>query len=32
MQLEIEREALQKETDKASAERLQRIERELAGI
>jgi ATP-dependent Clp protease ATP-binding subunit ClpB len=32
MQLEIEREALKKETDKASAERLQRLERELADL
>jgi ATP-dependent Clp protease ATP-binding subunit ClpB len=32
MQLEIEREALRKETDKASVERLQRLERELADL
>jgi ATP-dependent Clp protease ATP-binding subunit ClpB len=32
MQLEIEREALRKETDAASAERLDRLERELAGL
>jgi ATP-dependent Clp protease ATP-binding subunit ClpB len=32
MQLEIEREALRKETDKASQERLQRLERELADL
>jgi ATP-dependent Clp protease ATP-binding subunit ClpB len=32
MQLEIEREALRKESDKASAERLQRLERELADL
>jgi ATP-dependent Clp protease ATP-binding subunit ClpB len=32
MQLEIEREALRKETDKASQERLQKIEKELADL
>jgi len=32
MQLEIERQALQKEKDKASKERLQRIEKELADL
>ena len=32
MQLEIEREALKKETDDASAERLKAIEKELAGL
>ncbi|HUP49680.1 MAG TPA: AAA family ATPase, partial [Thermoanaerobaculia bacterium] len=32
MQLEIEREALRKETDKASQERLQKLERELADL
>jgi ATP-dependent Clp protease ATP-binding subunit ClpB len=32
MQLEIEREALRKETDKASKERLERLERELANL
>jgi ATP-dependent Clp protease ATP-binding subunit ClpB len=32
MQLEIERQALQKEKDKASAERLQKIETELANL
>ena len=32
MQLEIEREALKKETDKASKERLQRLEKELADL
>jgi ATP-dependent Clp protease ATP-binding subunit ClpB len=32
MQLEIEREALRKETDKASGERLQRLEKELADL
>src|SRR5881398_3513566 len=32
MQLEIEREALRKEKDKASAERLERLERELANL
>jgi ATP-dependent Clp protease ATP-binding subunit ClpB len=32
MQLEIEREALKKETDKASAERLAKLERELAEL
>ncbi len=32
MQLEIEREALRKETDKASAERLQKLEKELADL
>ncbi len=32
MQLEIERQALQKEKDKASAERLQKIEGELANL
>jgi ATP-dependent Clp protease ATP-binding subunit ClpB len=32
MQLEIEREALRKETDPASKERLERIERELADL
>jgi ATP-dependent Clp protease ATP-binding subunit ClpB len=32
MQLEIEREALRKETDKASQERLQRLEKELADL
>ena len=32
MQLEIEREALRKETDKASVERLARLERELANL
>jgi ATP-dependent Clp protease ATP-binding subunit ClpB len=32
MQLEIEREALRKETDKASQERLQKLEKELAGL
>jgi ATP-dependent Clp protease ATP-binding subunit ClpB len=32
MQLEIEREALKKETDPASRERLQRLEKELAGL
>jgi len=32
MQLEIEREALRKETDKASRERLQKLERELADL
>jgi ATP-dependent Clp protease ATP-binding subunit ClpB len=32
MQLEIEREALRKETDKASKERLQRLEKELADL
>ena len=31
-QLEIEREALKKESDKASAERLERVERELADL
>jgi ATP-dependent Clp protease ATP-binding subunit ClpB len=32
MQLEIEREALKKETDKASGERLQKLEKELADL
>ncbi len=32
MQLEIEREALRKETDQASAERLEALERELASL
>ncbi|MSQ23531.1 MAG: ATP-dependent chaperone ClpB [Chloroflexi bacterium] len=32
MQLEIEREALRKETDKASQERLQKLERELGDL
>ncbi len=32
MQLEIEREALRKESDKASRERLERLERELADL
>jgi ATP-dependent Clp protease ATP-binding subunit ClpB len=32
MQLEIERQALQKEKDKASQERLQKLERELANL
>src|SRR5262249_43150030 len=32
MQLEIEREALRKETDKASVERLSKLERELADL
>ncbi len=32
MQLEIEREALRKETDKASADRLARLEKELANL
>ncbi|MBE6442167.1 MAG: ATP-dependent chaperone ClpB [Desulfovibrio desulfuricans] len=32
MQLEIEREALRRETDEASAERLQKLEKELAGL
>ncbi len=32
MQLEIEREALRKETDKASRERLERLEKELADL
>ena len=32
MQLEIEREALKKETDRASRERLQRLEKELADL
>ncbi len=32
MQLEIEREALRKETDKASKERLEKLERELADL
>ena len=32
MQLEIEREALRKETDKASVERLDRLEKELADL
>jgi ATP-dependent Clp protease ATP-binding subunit ClpB len=32
MQLEIEREALRKETDKASKERLQKLEKELADL
>jgi ATP-dependent Clp protease ATP-binding subunit ClpB len=32
MQLQIEREALRKETDKASAERLQKLEKELADL
>ena len=32
MQLEIEREALRKETDKASRERLEKLERELANL
>jgi ATP-dependent Clp protease ATP-binding subunit ClpB len=32
MQLEIEREALRKETDKASGERLQKLEKELADL
>jgi ATP-dependent Clp protease ATP-binding subunit ClpB len=32
MQLEIEREALRKETDRASRERLERLERELAEL
>ena len=32
MQLEIEREALRKETDKASMERLQKLEKELADL
>jgi ATP-dependent Clp protease ATP-binding subunit ClpB len=32
MQLEIEREALRKETDAASRERLERLDRELAGL
>ncbi len=32
MQLEIEREALRKETDKASRERLEKLERELADL
>ena len=32
MQLEIEREALRKEKDKASKERLQKLEKELADL
>ena len=32
MQLEIEREALRKESDKASKERLEKLERELADL
>jgi len=32
MQLEIEREALKKETDPASVERLEKLEKELAGL
>ena len=32
MQLEIEREALRKETDKASIDRLSKLERELADL
>src|SRR5208337_1912586 len=32
MQLEIEREALKRETDAASKERLERLEKELAGV
>jgi ATP-dependent Clp protease ATP-binding subunit ClpB len=32
MQLEIEREALRRETDRASSERLNRLENELAGL
>src|SRR5205823_13550140 len=32
MQLEIEREALRKETDKASRERLERLEKDLADL
>src|SRR6185437_5950911 len=32
MQLEIEREALRKESDKASRERLGKLEQELAGL
>ena len=32
MQLEIEREALRKETDKASVERLGKLEKELADL
>src|SRR5213595_2819131 len=32
MQLEIEREALRKETDKASRERLERLDKELADL
>jgi ATP-dependent Clp protease ATP-binding subunit ClpB len=32
MQLEIEREALRKETDKASVERLAKLDKELAGL
>ena len=32
IQLEIEREALKKETDKASKERLERLEKELANF
>jgi ATP-dependent Clp protease ATP-binding subunit ClpB len=32
MQLEIEREALRKETDKASGERLAKLDRELSGL
>ena len=32
MQLEIEREALRRETDQASGERLERLENELAGL
>ncbi len=31
-QLEIERQALKRETDKASMERLQKLERELANL
>ena len=32
MQLEIEREALRKENDKASSERLEKLEKELADL
>ncbi|CAN5401383.1 ATP-dependent chaperone ClpB [soil metagenome] len=32
MQMQIEREALRKETDKASKDRLERLEKELAGL
>jgi ATP-dependent Clp protease ATP-binding subunit ClpB len=32
MQMQIEREALRKETDKASRDRLERLEKELAGL
>jgi ATP-dependent Clp protease ATP-binding subunit ClpB len=32
MQLEIERQALKKETDKASKERLKKLEKELADL